>query len=285
MKRQSMRWMQVIMAAGLVASVRGAAAEDVMVPPEELTFKGKIVVCDDMPVPPYSMFDAEGNAFGIDPDLAREMGKRLGLQVEVINVVFNTIIPALQSRKCDIIMSAMNVTAERQKVITQIPYAQTGRAFVVRKGNPTGAKTTMDLCGVKVATQTGTVGTDQITGAGDFAGKGFNQACAAAGKPDVDMQQYAKGTDVLLAVLSGQADVAFLDSGEIAAYIEEHENEIESAIGIQAPSPQGIGVTFDRPGLTKAIEATLAAIVADGTYDKIFEKYKYPEGAYLTMKK
>jgi polar amino acid transport system substrate-binding protein len=277
----------VVFGAGaLIGPSAGAQTPVATVPPQELAFAGKLIICDDMPVPPYSMFDKEGNAFGIDPDLGRIIGARLGLKVDVVNVVFNTIIPAVQSRKCDIIMSAMNVTEERQKVIFQVPYAQTGRVFLVRKGNPTGVRTTLDLCGAKVGTQTGTVGVDQILGESNYKGRGLNQACAGAGKPPVDTKQFAKGTDALLALMAGQVDVDFTDSGTGVEYVKAHSDKIElSPIGIQTPTPQGIGIPFDRPGLKAAIEKVLKSVVEDGTYDAIFKKYEYPEGAFLTLKK
>lgn len=269
----------------IFAAAVGSAQDIPKIPDNELVEPGKLVVCADAPVPPYTLVAEDGTIDGMDAELAAKIAGLLGLKAEVRKTVFNTIIAALSSRKCDVIMGAMNITAERQKVITQVPYAQDGQNFAVGKGNPKGFKTTMDLCGAKVATQTGTIGTDAIVGGGDHAGKGFNQACTGAGRPEIQMLQYAQTADVLLAVASGQADISIVDSSFTSVYVGEHSDLLEiSPIGAQAPSPQGIGITFDRPGLKASIEAAVSALVKSGEYKATFEKFNYLEGAYLLNK-
>ena len=99
------------------------------------------------------------------------------------------------------------------------------------------------------------------------------------------MQQYSQTTDVLLAVASGQADISVVDASFTAVYVGEHSDLLEiSPIGAQSPTPQGIGVAFDRPGVKASVEAALAKLVKDGEYKATFEKYKYLDGAYLLNK-
>src|SRR4029079_5176712 len=119
-------------------SASAAASPVATVPDAELSFPGKLVVCIDIPYPPQEMFDEQGNPTGADPDLATEIATRLGLQVQIENSVFDTIIAAVTSGKCDIIISAQNITADRLEQVNMIPYFKAGQAFVVAKGNPDG---------------------------------------------------------------------------------------------------------------------------------------------------
>src|SRR5215212_1669549 len=91
---------------GTGASPSGSPAAVASVPPEELLFPEKLVICSDLPYPPQEYFDANGNPIGSDIELGQEIGRRLGLTVEIVNSFFDTIIPALTGGKCDIILSA-----------------------------------------------------------------------------------------------------------------------------------------------------------------------------------
>ena len=96
----------------------------------------------------------------------------MGLQVQIENSVFTTIIAAVTSGKCDIIVSAQNITAERLDQVNMIPYFRAGQAFVVAKGNPEGISKPLDLCGKSVAAEQGTTEVDYVLGTGDYKGAG-----------------------------------------------------------------------------------------------------------------
>ena len=104
--------------------------------PDNLSQKGHLLICSDFPYPPQEFFDDNGNPQGLDVEIGTEIANRLGLQVQFVNSVFDTIIAAVTSGKCDIIISAQNITADRQKQVSMIPYFQAGQSFVAVKGNP-----------------------------------------------------------------------------------------------------------------------------------------------------
>jgi polar amino acid transport system substrate-binding protein len=160
------------------------------VPSDQLAFAGILTTCIDIPYPPQEFFDEQGNPTGADPDIAAEIATRLGLASRIENSVFSTIIEAVTSGKCDIIISAQNVTTDRLAQVNMIPYFQAGQAFVVAKGNPAGIHEELDLCGKKAAAETGTTEVDYVNGTGDYAGAGLNKKCVDAGKAAVDMQQF-----------------------------------------------------------------------------------------------
>ena len=123
-------------------------------------------------------------------DLGREIATRLGLDFHVENTVFDVIIGALQGNKCDIIISAQNINADRLKQVDMIPYFKAGQAVVVAKGNPKGIKSKDDLCGTTVAVQSGTTELDFLQGTSDFKGAGLSDACVKGGKPAITIKTF-----------------------------------------------------------------------------------------------
>lgn len=264
------------------ASASAAASPVAVVPDDQLAFAGKLVVCIDIPYPPQEFFDENGNPTGADPDIATEIAKRLGLQIQIENSVFDTIIAAVTSGKCDIIISAQNLTAERLQQVNMIPYFKAGQAFVVAKGNPEGIHEPLDLCGKSVAAEQGTTEVDYVRGDGDYKGKGLNKQCTDAGKPEVDMQEFQKDSDALLALTSGQVVAYFADSPVAGYYTVQQPDQFElSGVTVEIAN-EGISVPKDKSGLADGVLAALKSMAEDGTYVEILKKYGLEDGAVDT---
>ena len=118
------------------ASESAAPTTVATVPDTELITATRLTICSDIPYPPQEFFDANGNPTGSDIDIGTEIAKRLGLTAAINNTVFDTIIAALQGSKCDIIISAQNITSDRIKQVDMIPFFQAGQSFVVDVGQP-----------------------------------------------------------------------------------------------------------------------------------------------------
>jgi polar amino acid transport system substrate-binding protein len=250
------------------------------VPAEQLILAGKLVVCSDLPYPPFEFFDDAGNPTGSDIDIATEIGKRLGLTTVVENSVFDTIIDALTGGKCDIIASDQNITADRLKQVDMIPHFQAGQSFVVAKGNPKAINTLDDLCGKSVGAETGTTEVQYLNGTGDYVGKGLSAACVAKGKGAIDVHEYTKDTEALAALLGSLVDSYFADSPVAGYYTVQHADQFElSPIPPLQPIKVGISVAKDKTGLRDAVKAALISMVNDGTYLTILKKYGLETGA------
>ena len=245
----------------------------------ELVVPGKLIICSDIPYPPQEFLDDQGNPIGSDIDLGREIAARLGLQVEIENSVFDTIIAALAGGKCDIIISAQNITADRQKQVDMIPYFQAGQSFLVAKGNPAGIHAKDDLCGKALAAETGTTEVDFLNGTGDYTGQGLSEACTKAGKAKINVKAFPKDSDALLALQAGQVDAYFADSPVAGYYITKQPNAFELTGLTLDVAKEGISVGKDHPGLRDAVKAALASMMADGTYLEILRKYGQEAGA------
>ncbi len=269
-------------AASTAPSAPASAAPSIIPIPSggTLAFAGKLVICSDIPYPPQEFFDANANPTGSDIDIGTEIAKRLGLTADIQNSVFDTIIAAVTSGKCDIVISAQNITADRIKQVDMIPYFQAGQSFVVAAGNPAGINATTDLCGKKVGAETGTTEIDYLQGTGAYKGQGLSAACTKAGKAAINIKSFGKDSDALLALQSGQADAYFADSPVAGYYTVQHPDQFAlSGIPPLQTALEGISVPQSNTGLRDAVQQALVAMINDGTYLSILKKYGDDSGA------
>jgi len=251
--------------------------------------KGKLLICTDFPYPPQEFYDESGNPQGLDVEVGTAIATHLGLQVEFINSVFDTIILAVKGGKCDIAISAQNVTADRSKQVSQIPYFQAGQSMVAAKGNPDNINTPMDLCGKSVAAESGTTEADYIAGTGDYKAKGgLTQACTKGGKKPIDLVVTQKDTDALQQLQAGKVTVYFADTPPAAYYTVQHPDQFQLVGQVLEPALEGISVACgDAADCTNAplsplgqgVQAALKAMMADGTYNQILSKWNLTAGA------
>lgn len=250
------------------------------VPEGQLILAGKLVICSDLPYPPFEFYDDQGNPTGSDIDIGAEIAKRLGLTFQVENSVFDTIIPALTGLKCDLIISDQNITADRLQAVDMIPHFEAGQSFVVAKGNPKAINTLDDLCGKPVGAETGTTEVQYLNGTGDYKGKGISAACVAKGKGPIDVKEFTKDTEALSALLGSQVDAYFADSPVAGYYTVQHADQFEmSPIPPLEPIKVGISVAKDKTGLHDVVVTVLLSMVNDGTYLTILKKYGLESGA------
>jgi polar amino acid transport system substrate-binding protein len=278
----------IAMAAVLLVGCKPATVVNSSALSSVLAQKGHLLICTDFPYPPQEFFDANGNPQGMDIDIGNEIANRLGLKVQYVNSVFDTIIAAVSGGKCDIIISAQNITSDRSKQISQIPYFQAGQSMVAAKGNPDNINTTMDLCGLSAAAESGTTEADYLAGTGDYAAKGgLTQACTAAGKKPINVVVTQKDTDALLQLQAGKVAVYFADSPVAAYYTVQNPTQYQVVGQVLEPIAEGIGVPCGVADCTNAplsplgaaVKAALDSMKADGTYLKILTKYNLQSSA------
>ena len=220
-------------------------------------------------------------------EICQGIVKRLGLQVQFVNSVFESIIAAVTSGKCDIIISAQNITSDRQIQVSMIPYFEAGQSFVAQKGNPAKISTAMDLCGQSVAAESGTTEAAWLQGTGDYQDKGLTQQCTKAGKlpPTVTVTQ--KDSDALQQLQSGKVVVYDTDSPVAAYYTVQHQDLFEVVGQVVEPIQEGISVPCNQKDCTnatlthvgQAVKAALDSMMQDGTYLKILTKWNLVSSA------
>jgi polar amino acid transport system substrate-binding protein len=244
-----------------------AAAPSIAVP-AAIAAAGKLVWCVDVSYPPEESFQADGvTPEGSDIDIANEVGKRFGVTSEIDNTSFTGIIPALLGKKCDLIISGMNDTAERAKQVGFVDYLKVGQGLLVAAGNPKAIHTLEDLSGKAVAVQLGTTNKDALDAE--------NVKLKAAGQPQIDVQTFDQDTDAFQQLSLGRVDAYSGDSPVCAYYAALPANVGKFEVGGTPidPAPIGIAVRKDDTELQAAVQAAVDAMYADGTMKSIVDKW------------
>jgi polar amino acid transport system substrate-binding protein len=248
---------------GLLSFLVAASAQ--INPPANIASAKKITYCSDLSGPPLGFFDESGQPVGSDVDIGTEIAKRLGVTAVWANTPFSGIIPALQAKNCDAILSQLFDKPARREVIDFVDYMNSSQSFLVPKGNPKNVKTIADLSGLKVAVENGTTIQSLI--------EDQNKKFESEGKPKADVIVFPKDSDARQALQIGQVDV-YGTTLESAGYFLQKAGHIFDIGGEPfARILTGIGVRKDDKDLQAAIDSALKAMKADGTYTKILTKW------------
>lgn len=234
--------------------------------PTDIIEKGKIDIAVDIPFPPMAMYDENNREIGFDPELGRLLGQKLDIDVSLNKQAFDSVIPSLQAKKNDIIMSGMNDTPERQETLSFVNYTHGGFAVLVPEGNPKGVTTQLDLCGKTVAVQKATVQGDLL------------RAMDCGGDP-VTVMELPLDTDAQTALRAGKSD-AYVADAVVAEYVAATVEDGDAFDVVRDPKNpagfnpvySGIGILKDRTELIDAIQQGLQALIDDGSYEQVLER-------------
>ncbi|GAA2752265.1 ABC transporter substrate-binding protein [Kitasatospora cinereorecta] len=243
--------------------------------PAGVKSSGKLVVAADASYAPNEFKDEKGNIVGMDVDLANAIAQKLGLTADVQNADFTSIIPGISSNKYQLGMSSFTDTKEREQTVDMVTYFTAGSAGAVKKGNPDKIDL-KDLCGKKVAVQTGTTQADEIKDV-------RNPECVKAGKPTIpnDGDKFTLQTDVTGALVAGRDQVMLADSPVVDYAIKQTNGQLEKIGDTYDSAPYGI-VVAKGTDLTKAVQGAVQSLIADGTYKSILDKWGVDAGAIAT---
>ncbi|WP_401000283.1 ABC transporter substrate-binding protein [Agromyces sp. GXQ0307] len=262
----------IVEIAGIEIAVDEAAADLL---PEEVAEAGSVKVATDAPYAPFEMFLEEGSdeLTGVDVDLGRAIGAKLGIDFVFEQQAFDGIIPALQAGNFDVTITAMTSSVERMEVLTFIDYSASGTGILTSAGNPEGIEGYLDLCGTDVAVQGAT---SQV----DLVNEVWQGECEAEGLDPIKLSEFPSDADAQLAITSGKA-VASLLTKPSAGYVAKTTNDGGTFEVVEDPDApngydatlNGIGVLKQNEQLATAIQAALQSLMDDGTYEAILDQY------------
>ncbi|MGA5818845.1 ABC transporter substrate-binding protein [Kitasatospora sp. NPDC094028] len=240
--------------------------------PADVKASGKLVVAADASYAPNEFKDEKGNIVGMDVDLADAIAKKLGLTADVQNADFTSIIPGISAKKYQLGMSSFTDTKEREATVDMVTYFTAGSAVAVKKGNPDKIDP-KDLCGKKVAVQTGTTQADEIKDT-------RNPECTKAGKPTIpnDGDKFPLQTDVTQSLIAGRDQAMMADSPVIDYALKQTNGQLEKVGDTYDSAPYGVVVDKNSP-LSKAVQGAVQSLIADGTYKQILAKWGVEAGA------
>lgn len=222
--------------------------------------KGMLRVGLDPSYPPFEDVNQEtGEISGYDVELAREIGRRMGVEVEFVVAGFDGLYDALRARRFEAIISALPYDPRlTQDVRYTVPYFDAGQVLVVRE-KETEIKGLSDLAGKKLAVELGSTG--------DLEARRLQRQMEG-----LDLRPLPTPLDALWALKNGEVEAALVDS--ISAY---HFIKYESGARICNPpvvsEPYVVAVHRESAVLWTAINSALLEMEADGTLDALRDKW------------
>jgi polar amino acid transport system substrate-binding protein len=240
--------------------------------PANIKDAGEIQVGVDATYAPNEYKDSSGNAVGWDIDLFNAVAKKLGVKA-VYNIAgFDTIIPNITGGKYDVGVSSFTDNTDRQKVVNFVDYYSAGILWASATGKTVDPD---NACGLKVAVETGTVEeTDDVPTK--------SKACVAAGKKPIQILKFDGQDQATNAVVLGQADAMSADSPITDYAIAQSGGKLQVAGKSFDVAPYGIAIDKGSK-LDVAIQKTMQALVDDGTYKAILDKWGVDDGALKTI--
>ena len=194
---------------------------------------------------------------GFDMDLIRAIGKQLNMKVEILNMGFDALIPAINAGNIDLAIAGMSITPDRQKAVDMSdPYYVAGLVVVVRKDD-NALKGVNDLNNKGIAVQIGTTGAERAAKVPGAKVKNFNT------NAEVFLELKNKGVDAV--IIDKLVAEYFLATGGGKDYAKIVGDTMEA-------ESYGISLKKNSP-LTKEINKALLDLKKNGEYDKLYEKW------------
>lgn len=193
---------------------------------------------------------------GFDVEIAQKVAEKLGKELKIEDMSFDSLIMALNTDKIDFIAAGMTATDERK---TQVDFSDAyfnSKQMIIVKADDTSITTADDLVGKKVGVQLGTTGDLFVSGTDGIA----------------EVAQFQTGTQAVMDLKNGKVDAVVIDA-EPAKKMTEGQSDLKLLDAPFVEEEYAIAVKKGDDDVLKAVNETLADIKADGTYDEIYTKY------------
>jgi polar amino acid transport system substrate-binding protein len=252
------------MRASIAAIFAAAAAIVVVATAGGASRATTFTFCTDPSFPPMELASSSGAIGGFDVDMAAALAHTFGENAKPLKTAFPGLIPALNAKKCDAVISGIFVTPDRLKQAGAAGYMETHRVLIVKAGNPkdvTGPNHSMN--GLSVVVQAGTKYEEYLNSVKKRLG--------------FSLQSYPGDNDAVAQVIIGRADVDLTQDTSFAFQAKAHPGKI--AVAYTFPEKDTFGVYYRKGDPIGAkIKAGLAKLKANGTLARLAGKYKIPSG-------
>ena len=220
--------------------------------------EGKLIMATNAFFPPYEYYEGE-KIVGIDAEIAAAIAEKLGLELVIENMEFNSIITAVTTGAADFGLAGMTVTEKRKEEVDfSISYASGVQSIIVKEGS--AIATVDDLyaegAAYKVGVQLGTTG--DIYATDDFGA-------------DL-VTSFNNGNEAVLALLGGDVDCVIIDNEPAKAFVAENEGLVILETSY-ADEDYAACIAKGNDALREAIDNAILELTEDGTIDNIISKY------------
>ena len=226
--------------------------------------EGKLIMSTNAQFPPYEMV-ADGEGFngtgfeGIDVEIASAIADKLGLELQIDDMEFDSALLAVQNNTADVMLAGLSYSEERDEVVDFTDSYATGVQVVIVKD---GSDVTMDNLGEKmIGTQAGTTGWAYASDTPENGGYGEDH-----------VNGYDSGALAVQALLNGQIDAVIIDEAPAKEFVAANEG-LTILPGNWKEEQYCAAVDEGNEALLNAINNALVEMIEDGTVQEILDKY------------
>jgi polar amino acid transport system substrate-binding protein len=236
--------------------------------PEKVKADGKLTIGTNLPYAPNEFKDASGKIVGMDIDIGSAIAKKLGLTAEYKESSFDNLLSPATGTKYEFSMSSFSDTKKREETFDFVTYFTAGTVWASKDK----AFDTQDPCGKKVAVQATTYqDTDDVPAR--------QKKCTATGKPQIQVQRYDSQAEATNAVVTGKAEAMLADSPVIDYAVKQTGGQLSRVGEAYDTAPYGLLVPKNGGTLKDTLLGAVKALMADGTYKAILDKWGLAAGA------
>ena len=254
--------LSAVMAATLLCGCGGSkstdTAEDATAAAGEATVStvtdGVLTMATNAYFPPYEYYEGS-EIVGIDAEIAQAIADKLGLELKIEDMEFDSIITAVQTGKADMGLAGMTVTEERLQTVNFSDTYATGIQSVIVKED-SDIQSLDDLTGKKIGVQLSTTG--DIYATDDYGAE--------------NVEQYNKGADAILALTQGKIDAVIIDNQPALNFVDSNEG-LRILDTEYVEEEYAACISKDNEALLEAVNGALEELKADGTIQSILDKY------------
>lgn len=222
---------------------------------------GKLMMSTNAEFEPFEYKDG-GEIVGIDIDISKKIAESLGVELEISDIAFDSLIPALQSGKADIVAAGMTADKERRESVDfSDPYFNASQAIIVAADSDiTGPA---DLADKTVGVQLGTTGDQYCTNE-----DGESEYTVA------EVRRYSKGMEAVSDLMAGRIDAVVIDNFPAQKFVENNEGAIKVLDTALTEEEYAIAVPKGNTEMLDAVNSVLAEMKESGELDEIVAKYE-----------
>lgn len=244
------------------SSTEAEETEEAQAPAEESAdtralADGVLNVGTNAEFPPFEYVNDDGEADGFDIALIKAIGEKMGVEVQVDNMEFASLVSSIGS-KIDVSIAGMTITEERARTVDfSAPYYQAVQYVILPQGSEIASAD--DLKGKAIGVQLGTTG--------DFIAEEIEDATTS---------QYNKGIDAVNDLVNGRLDCVIIDKNPALVFEEKFEGQVVSVDGAQfgfEAEEYAIAIPKGDSALADKINAALQELIDDGTFDTLVSQY------------
>ncbi len=243
------------MALALCLGLFAGCSDDSM----DTVTEGTLTMATNAAFPPYEYYEGE-TIVGIDADIARAIGEKLGLEVVIEDMEFDSIITAVTTGKADMGLAGMTVTAERSEVVNfTATYATGVQVVIVPEGSSITSVDDLFDGGYTIGVQRNTTGDLYTTW--DLEDEGL-----------ATIDRYSRGAEAVQALVTGKVDCVVIDNQPAISFVAENEGLTILATEYVLED-YAAAMNKDNEELYTAVNEALEELIADGTVQAIIDTY------------